>query len=137
MNAFVLDSSVAIAWCFEDEAKPETDALLGNLKQAQALAPALWCWEVANVMVQGVRRGRITAADMQARFDFLADLPIIIDADAQLQAWSATATLARAEGLTAYDAAYLELALRKNVPLATADNALRAAAQKAGVVCLP
>ena len=137
MSVFVLDCSVAVAWLFEDEATPETDALLDRLAGDVALAPLHWRLEVGNVLAQAERRGRITPAQVATSVAFIAGLPIDIDVETDGRALREVLALARAAGLTSYDAAYLELALRRGVPLATQDKALARAARGLKVVTLP
>ncbi len=137
MSGLVLDCSVAVAWCFEDEASPETDAILERVRDEGALVPALWHLELGNVLVQAERRERLSAADTTTRLELIADLPIATDDETPTRALREILTLARAEGLTTYDAAYLELAMRKGLPLATKDRTLRDAAKRAGVASLP
>lgn len=133
MNALVIDSSVALAWCFEDEASPTSDALFEQVRDEGAVVPGLWHLEVANVLLQAEKRGRITAADIAMRLELIAELPIDTDHETTARAWREVLALARAEGLTTYDAAYLELAIRRGLPLLTKDQALIAAAQRTGV----
>lgn len=137
MSGFVLDCSVAVAWCFEDEASPETDAVLERVRDEGALVPALWHLELGNVLVQAERRKRLTAADSTTRLELIADLPIATDDETPHRALREVLTLARAEGLTTCDAAYLELAMRKGLPLATKDRTLREAAKRSGIVSIP
>ena len=137
MSGLVLDCSVAVAWCFEDEASPETDAVLERVRDEGALVPALWHLELGNVLVQAERRKRLTAADTTTRLELIADLPIVTDDETPTRALREVLTLARAEGLTTYDAAYLELAMRKGLPLATKDRTLRDAAKRSGIVSIP
>ncbi len=136
MSGFVLDCSVAVAWCFEDEASPETDAILERLREEGALVPALWHLELGNVLVQAERRQRLSAAETTTRLELIADLPIRTDDETPGRALREVLTLARAEGLTTYDAAYLELAMRKGLPLASKDNELIKAAGHCGVASL-
>jgi predicted nucleic acid-binding protein len=139
MSAFVLDCSIAAAWLFADEARPETDNLLEHLRDHGAddgagdgaLVPNLWHLEVANVLLQAEKRGRITAAQIAARLELLASLPIVTDGETGPRAFREILTLARAHTLTTHDAAYLELAIRRGVPLATQDKALVRAAKSA------
>jgi predicted nucleic acid-binding protein len=133
MNALVIDSSVALTWCFEDEASQRSDALLEHVRDEGAVVPGLWHLEVANVLLQAEKRGRITAADIAMRLELIAELPIDTDNETTARAWREILALARAEGLTTYDAAYLELAIRRGLPLLTRDQALIAAAQRTGV----
>lgn len=137
MSGFVLDCSVAIAWCIDDEAAAETDALMEQAASEGALVPGLWPLEIANVLLQAVRRRRLGVADAMARLEILRSLPIRIDGATAERAWREILALARAEGLTTYDAAYLELALRCGLPLATRDRDLRQAADRCGVELLP
>jgi len=134
--SFVLDSSVALTWCFEDEASSVCDALLARLSDDGAHAPSLWPLEVLNALAMAQRRGRLAAAAYQDRLSFLESLPITLDEQTAEQAWTATQRLAERHRLTLYDAAYLELAQRLELPLATLDADLRNAASAAGVALL-
>lgn len=132
---FVLDASVALAWCFEDEATPQADGVLDQLGDDVAVAPTLWELEVTNVLLHAERRGRITESQTARFVTLLSQLPISIDtAGADMAGLLATG---RHHSLTAYDAAYLILAEREGLPLATADAKLRAAAQAVGIPLLP
>jgi predicted nucleic acid-binding protein len=134
----VLDVSISCAWCFADEASEASWAILSRLQTAEAHVPSLWLWETANVLVQAERRGRITAAAIRSFLGLLEALPIHIDhAGTTTTIWHDTLALARAHRLTSYDAAYLELALRLSLPLASRDQALQAAARSEGVPLLP
>lgn len=133
MSGFVLDCSIAVAWCFADEATPATDAILERLRDEGAVVPTLWALELGNVLVQGERRGRLSAAEVSARLELIAELPIFPDDQTTDRALRETLALARAQRLTTYDACYLELAMRRAVPLATRDEALRRAAERNGV----
>ena len=137
MSALVLDCSIAAAWCFEDEASAATDALMERVRDEGALVPALWHWEIANVLTSAVRRKRISAGDAVARLTLLSALPIATDGDAVSRAWRETFLLAQAHALTAYDAAYLELALRTGFDLASKDIDLLNAARAVGVKVVP
>ena len=133
MTALVIDSSAALSWCFEDEASPGTDALFERVRDLGALVPGLWHLEVANVLLQAEKRGRITAGDATMRLDLIAALPITTDSETTARAWREILALARAQGLTTYDAAYLELAIRRGLPLQTKDEALIGAAKRCNV----
>lgn len=137
MSALVLDCSLAMAWCFEDEASAAADSILERVRDDGALVPALWVWEVANVLTLAARRGRIGGGDVAARLALMTALPIRVDDEGAARAWRETALLAHAETLTVYDAAYLELALRLSADLATLDTELRRAAGRVGVRVLP
>jgi predicted nucleic acid-binding protein len=133
VSALVIDSSAALSWCFEDEASPESDALFERVRDQGALVPGLWHLEVANVLLQAERRGRIATGDVAMRLELIAELPITTDNETNARAWREILVLARAEGLTTYDATYLELAIRRGLPLQTKDAALITAAKRSGV----
>ena len=133
MSDLVIDSSAALSWCFEDEASPASDALFERVRDRGAVVPGLWHLEVANVLLQAERRGRIATGDVATRLELIAELPITTDDETTARAWREILALARAEGLTAYDAAYLELAIRRGLPLQTRDRALATAARRCGV----
>lgn len=137
MSGFVLDCSVAVSWCFEDEADDATDALLERVRDDGAVVPSLWHLELGNVLLQAERRGRVNSADVATRLELLGDLPVVADDETSLRALRETLTLARAETLTTYDAAYLELAMRRGLPLATKDQTLREAARRVGIKIFP
>jgi predicted nucleic acid-binding protein len=137
MTEAVIDSSIALTWCFEDEASAETDALFERVCDEGAVVPGLWRLELGNVLLQAEKRGRISAGDVAARLDLIAELPISVDPKTADRAWRDILTLARAERLTVYDAAYLELAARRGFPLLTLDDDLAQAALRLGVVVLP
>jgi predicted nucleic acid-binding protein len=130
---FVLDGSVAMAWCFHDEKDPYADAIAGLFPGIQAFVPSLWPLEVANALLMGERRKRSTQADTVNWLAFLNSLPITVDDETTARAWGDTLGLARSQNLSAYDAAYLELALRRGLPLATLDEKLKDAAKAVGV----
>lgn len=131
MTRFVLDCSVTMAWCFEDEADRYSDRVLAALSRATAVVPALWSLEVANVLLVSERRGRLTLEDGQRFLTHLAGLPIIVDPSVPES--GDLLALGRAHRVSAYDAAYLQLAIRTRLPLATRDRPLRAAARTARV----
>ncbi len=135
---FVLDSSVTMAWFFDDEAAASTDELLDALNdRGHATVASHWALEVCNTLVMGERRKRNSAGESAHFLGILNSLPIEVDGETASTAPVSTIALARAHTLTLYDAAYLELAMRRGLPLATLDKDLRAAAKKAGVPCLP
>ena len=134
--SLVLDPSLASSWYFEDERTPATDALLDRVADQGATVPGLWRLEVANGLRTAIRRKRIDKAFRDRAIAQLARLPITIDPDTDHYAWTTTLELADRFGLTSYDAAYLELAHRRTLPLATLDEPLRAAASALGVLLL-
>ncbi len=130
---FVLDGSVALAWYFTDESDAYADAVAARLPAAQAVVPTIWPLELANALLVGERRKRSTVAQANKWIGLLTSLPITVDAETSARAWGDILNLARAQGLSAYDAAYLELAMRRSVPLASLDSPLRKAAAAVGV----
>ena len=128
---FVVDASVTLAWCFEDESTPGTEAVLDLLADDSAVVPALWELEISNVLLVAERRGRITEATSARFVALLGQLPILVDTGGI----DMTSVLAagRRHQLTAYDATYLVLAQREGVPLATLDARMQQAARAAGV----
>jgi predicted nucleic acid-binding protein len=134
--AFVVDCSIAMAWLFYDEATPKTTALLNRLAIDTALVPAWWFIEITNVLAMAERKGRITPAQSDGFIADLSKLGIERDHEAPDRAFTHLLPLCRAHRLTSYDAIYLELAIRRSLPLATLDDDLRKAAKKLGVVLL-
>jgi predicted nucleic acid-binding protein len=133
---FVLDASVTMAWCFEDESSLETDQILDSLSSgASAYVPMIWHLEVINALCICERRKRITESETGNFLNLLATLPIIFDNAAGQS--MAILGLSRQHNLSAYDSAYLELAMRIGIPLASRDAALRKAAGKAGLSVSP
>lgn len=130
---FVLDCSITMAWCFEDESNDYTDAILENLKNVTAVVPTIWPLEVANVLLLAKKNKRITEVQAASFIDALSPLPIIIDQSTTSRAMHTIFVLADRSGLTIYDAAYLELAIREEVPLATLDKGLIKAAKKLNI----
>ncbi len=125
----VLDASITLAWCYEDETAEAVQRSFDIVRTNGAWVPVLWLWEVANVLQMNVRRGRHNAKFRDRALADLALFPIKEDAEAGRQAWSGSLILAERHSLTVYDAAYLEVALRRGLPLATLERELRAAAR--------
>lgn len=134
--SFVVDTSVALSWCFRDEQTPAVMALLDRVSDSGGMAPLLWPLEALNGLSMAQRRGRIDAGQRDKLAGFLRDLPIRLDTETAAQAWTATTRLADRFRLTLYDAAYLELADRHGVALASLDRKLREAAASLGVETL-
>lgn len=130
--SFVLDASTAMAWLFEDEATTESEATLDRLAGEEALVPSLWPYEVANVLVAAERRKRITEAQSRQFLGLLRDLPIRVSEQGPFRIWDGALAVARSHRLSAYDGAYLDLAMVEGVPLVTQDKALKSAAREAG-----
>jgi predicted nucleic acid-binding protein len=128
----VLDASVAVGWAFEDESGAYADAVLEALSGDGAVVPGLWGYEVANALAVGERRERILPADSERFLALLKALPIEVE-ETQSGGLIGLVQLAREQGLSAYDAAYLVVAIRRGLPLATQDHALKDAAYRSGV----
>ena len=130
---FVLDCSVTMAWCFEDEGNEKTMEVLQALKSSKAIVPSLWPLEVSNVLLIAGRKKRVTELQTARFIDALASLPIVVDQTTASKAMHSIFLLAKKTDLTVYDAAYLELAIREEIPLATLDAQLIKACKKMGV----
>jgi predicted nucleic acid-binding protein len=134
--SLVLDASLTLSWYFEDERTPGVDRILDRVASDGALVPSLWRLEVANGFQMAIRRKRIDAAFRDRAIQHLRSLPIAVDPDTDAYAWTAILRLADRFSLTLYDAAYLELAQRRNAPLASLDKKLRDAGHALGVPAL-
>ena len=132
--SFVLDTSVTMAWLFEDETTRTTEAILDRLNEEDALVPTLWTYEVGNVLLMAERRNRITEAQGRRFTQLLESLPIHISDSHLKSLWNNAVVVAREHDLSVYDGTYLDLAMREGIPLATHDKALRKAAKKLGIV---
>lgn len=133
INRFVLDCSVVFAWYFADEASPYADGVAASLPNSEAIVPALFPFEVAHVLVTAERRGRSSETQAASFLTRLELLPIHVDETQVNQIWLTLLDLARRHHLSAYDASYLELALRLGIPLSCLDGPLVAAAAAIGL----
>ncbi len=134
--SFVLDNSVALAWCFEEQQTPATQALLERLAESGAVAPMLWPLEALNGLLVAQRRGRLDPDRRRLLLRLLRALPITIDVETVDQCWRDISAFAERFQLSSYDAAYLELAYRHRLPLASLDRGLREAALALGLTVL-
>jgi predicted nucleic acid-binding protein len=132
LTGVVVDASVALAWCFPDEGSDYADQVLVALDGVSILVPAVWSLEVANAILVGERNKRLHQREIQRFSTLLQNLSVDQDARSVEENLTNVLPLAREFSLSAYDAAYLELSLRHSAPLATLDQKLRKAAQKAG-----
>jgi predicted nucleic acid-binding protein len=130
---FVLDRSVAISWCLVDENNDYANALLTRMPDSEAFVPGIWSLEIANVLLVAERRNRMTTEQSSAAIALLQSLLIQVDTVTDANALGATLVIGRQESLASYDAAYLELAIRLGLPLATIDTRLAEAATRCGV----
>ena len=125
----VIDNSVVMTWCFEDEANDYADSVLDKLAETTAMVPSIWALEVVNVLLTAERRKRLKQADSLRFMTLLSQLPIVVDHDRPEKMMKDLLDLGRSTGLSSYDAAYLELAMRNDYPLATLDKKLAEAAR--------
>lgn len=130
---FVLDSSVAMAWCFEDGAAGYSDKVLGSLDTHEAVTPAVWPLELGNALLVAERKRRVSKADSARFLNLVSGLPIRVEQESPERMFKEIVEAAREHHLSTYDASYLDLAMRLEIPLATQDSALRKAARKCGV----
>jgi predicted nucleic acid-binding protein len=134
VKACVVDASVGLAWVHPGQATKETNLLLESLKQGTSLiVPSLWFLEMANALLVLERRGRLGAQEREEALLALGSLPLQVEAETHLKAFGEISRIATAHNLSVYDAAYLELAVSERLPIATKDEALKAAARKCGV----
>jgi len=131
--SFVIDASVTLAWFFEDERTAATDALLERLRDDDAVAPSIWMYEICNQLARAMAKGRIDPDQIGVIMGVLGDLTIELASPAP----TPMIHTAVRHGLSAYDAAYLEIAQARGIPIATLDRRLRTAAADAGVGVLP
>lgn len=136
MSPLVVDASVTLAWFLRDEGDERADGALRRLESEAAVVPSLWALEVANALVVAERRGRASEAETGRILSLIDGLPIEEDPAPREVTQRAIVELARRHDLSAYDAAYLELALRRGASLASLDESLRSAARRAGVTVL-
>jgi predicted nucleic acid-binding protein len=134
---FIVDASVGFAWVYQGQATPETDHLLNEVAAgATVIVPALWFLEMSNVLLIAQRRHRLTAGQRKAAMEKLAAMQLTVDEEGFRNAFGKTSELAEKYGLTIYDATYLELALRRSLPLASRYEALKNAAKQCGLKAL-
>jgi predicted nucleic acid-binding protein len=131
---FVLDSSITLAWAFEDETDAYAEAVADSLTASEAVVTTLWPLEVGSALLVGERRQRTTEAKVTQFLRLLETLPIRSDEETTLRVWKDTLPLARRHNLSVYDATYLELAVRLGLPLASLDVSLKTAAAAVGVL---
>jgi len=135
--SLVIDSSITLAWFFEDERNDRADNVMRQVARTGAVVPSLWRLEIANALQAAVRRKRISATYRDTSIVDLRSFPIVVDSETDHHAWGTTLSLAERCQLTLYDAAYLELAQRLRLPLASLDQALRAAGRTLRIAVRP
>jgi predicted nucleic acid-binding protein len=133
LTGVVVDASTALAWCFPDEASDYADGVLVALEGKTILVPAVWGLEIANAVLVGERKKRLSQPEIRRFTTLLENLSLIQDMQPVAEHVSNVLPLAREYSLSAYDAAYLELSMRHGAPLATLDVKLQKAAKRAGI----
>jgi len=130
MADFIIDNSVVMAWCFADEESAYADEVLDGLESSEAIVPAIWPLEIGNVLVVAERRKRLNESDSIRFLALINDLPIKVIQEPPGRMTKEILTLARKRQISTYDASYLDLAMRKGLPIATQDSGLIKAAKK-------
>jgi predicted nucleic acid-binding protein len=133
LTGIVIDASVALAWCFPDEGSEYADGVLVGLEGHAILVPALWSVEITNAVLMAERRKRVKQPEIRRFVELLDGLTVIMDSQSVTEDVSNILPIAREYGLSAYDAVYLDVAVRHGAPLATLDSALQKAGRKAGI----
>jgi len=132
-ESFVVDNSIVMSWCFQDESCPYADRVLESLSDATALVPSIWPLEVVNVLLVAERRKRLSGAASVRFLTLLSQLPIAVEHEQQEKMMTGLLALARTNHLSSYDASYLDLSMRKGIPLATLDTRLKEASKMMNV----
>jgi len=135
-ESFVVDNSIVMSWCFKDETNQYADAVLDRLSEATAFVPSIWPLEVVNVVLAAERKKRLNEADSVRFITLLSQLPIMVEHERPERIMKDLLALARANNLPSYDASYLDLSMRKGLPIATLDARLREAAKRTEVPIL-
>jgi predicted nucleic acid-binding protein len=136
INSFVVDNSVVMSWCFKDEKNKYGDAVLDRLAESTAIVPPIWPLEVVNVLLVAERRNRLKQVDSVRFITLLLQLPIVVEQEGPGKKMKDLLALGRANNLSSYDAAYLDLSMRKDCPIATLDKKLIEAAKNVNVTIL-
>ncbi len=132
-KSFIIDNSIVMSWCFKEQTNPLADTILGWLQEASAYVPSVWPLEVVNVLIAAERKALISKSDSIRFLRLLSQLPIRVQHESTEGLMKDTLGLARDHNLSSYDASYLDLAMKKGVPLATLDKKLRKAAKSVNV----
>jgi len=136
IDSFVIDNSVVMSWCFKDETNEYGDAVLDRLSEATAIVPAIWPLEVVNVLLVAERRNRLKQVDSVRFINLLSQLPIVVEQEGPEKMMKDLLALGRENNLSSYDASYLDLAMKKDCPIATLDKKLMEAGKKVDVTIL-
>ena len=135
-ESFVVDNSVVMSWCFKDETNQYADAILDCLSEATAFVPSIWPLEVVNVLLVAERKKRLNEADSVRFITLLSQLPIIVAHERPERMMKDLLALGRSNNLSSYDASYLDLSMRKGIPIATLDTRLITASKKTNIPIL-
>jgi len=135
-KSFVIDNSIVMSWCFKDETSNYADAVLNKLEYCTAFVPSIWPLEVGNVLLVAGAMKRLRQADSIRFIALLSELPIIVEPESPDRMMNEIVSIARAYDLSTYDASYLDLAMRKGIPIATLDKGLLRAAKKSNVLVI-
>jgi predicted nucleic acid-binding protein len=135
-ESFVVDNSVVMSWCFKDETNQYADAILDCLSEATAFVPSIWPLEVVNVLLVAERKKRLSQADSVRFITLLSQLPIVVEHERPERRMTDLLALARSNNLSSYDASYLDLSMRKGIPIATLDTRLITASKKTDIPIL-
>ena len=135
-DRFVVDNSIVMTWCFKDEANPLADAVLSSLTEAVAVVPGIWPLEVVNLLLVAERQERLHESDSVRFISLLSQLPIVVERTWPERMMKDLLALGRANSLSSYDAAYLDLATRQGLPIATLDSKLLEAARRVDIPIL-
>lgn len=130
---FVIDNSIVMTWCFQDEFNKYANTVLEQLNKNQAFVPSIWPLEITNVLLVAERRKRLNKAESIRFIELISNLPIAIEQEPPTRIFQEVISLAREYHISTYDASYLDLAMRKGIPLATLDKGLKQAAKKSKV----
>lgn len=136
IDGFVIDNSVVMSWCFKDETNRYADAVLDKLSESTAIAPSIWSLEVVNVLLVAERRKRLKQVDSVRFITLLSQLPIVVEDEGSEKMMKDLLALGRTSHLSSYDASYLDLAMRKDCPIATIDKKIMEAAKEVSVTIL-
>ncbi len=135
-ESFVVDNSVVMSWCFKDETNQYADAILDCLSDATAFVPSIWPLEVVNLLLVAERKKRLSEADSVRFITLLSQLPIIVEHERPERMMKDLLALGRSNNLSSYDASYLDLSMRKGIPIATLDTRLITASKKTNIPIL-
>jgi predicted nucleic acid-binding protein len=130
---FVIDNSVVMSWCFEDEVNPYADTVLESLRDGEAFVPGIWPLELGNVLLVAERKKRLGEASAVRFLELVIGLPLTVEQEAPQRTLTEIVSLARELKLSTYDASYLDLAMRLGLPMSTLDVSIRKAAKRLGI----